>query len=255
MLRDLELLVKIQGMDQRATDLRKEIAELPRHIAIIERTLESHTRKLEADHAHLAANQKERRSAESEIQIQNQKISKLRDQMMGSKITNDQYRAFQHEIDYCQNAIRKFEDRILELMLDSESLEQLVKASEASLKAEKELVEKEKALARDRTAADQKQLDELIAERKTLTPEINAPLLNQYERLAKRGVAVSDATKGRCSACHLELRPQLFQDLRKGDKVFLCENCNRILYYNPPVDFDPELGGPVHAGGTRVDMS
>jgi predicted nucleic acid-binding Zn-ribbon protein len=155
MLPDLKLVIRLQDIDHRLADLSKEIASLPVHIADIEKKLVSHERKLDADRAALAANQKERKKCEGDIQVQEQKISKLKDQMTGAK-TNDQYRAFQHEIDFCQNEIRKAEDRILELMGESEPLDKNVKAAESALKAEKAQVEGEKSQARERTAADQR---------------------------------------------------------------------------------------------------
>jgi hypothetical protein len=251
---EIELVVRIQAMDLRAADLRQEVAALPRHIAAIERTLESHQRKLEADRALLAANSTERRRLEGDIQIQQQKISKLRDQMMSAK-TNDQYRAFQNEIQFCEEAVRKSEDRVLELMLESEGLEQNVKAAELSLRKEKEQVEREKALARERTAADQKQLEDLVVQRKQAAGELNAEVFSAYERIRKKApIAVAEASDGRCSACQIELRPQLYQELRRGDRILYCENCRRILYYNPPVNFDTAAGAPDEPG-TRVDMS
>jgi len=48
---------------------------------------------------------------------------------------------------------------------------------------------------------------------------------------------------GRCSACNIALRPQYFQDLRKGDQVLVCESCQRILYYNPPQSFEDLAAG------------
>ena len=96
---DTHLVIQLQSLDQKMSALEKEVAALPKHIAVIEKTLESHIRKLEADKAALAANQKERKKLEAEIQMHHQKISKLRDQMMGAK-TNEQYRAFQHEIEF-----------------------------------------------------------------------------------------------------------------------------------------------------------
>ncbi len=128
------------------------------------RSCSSHERKLEADRAALAANQKERKKCEGDIQAQDQKISKLKDQMLQAK-TNDQYRAFQNEIDFCQKEIRKAEDRILELMAESEPLDKNVKAAEAALKAEKTEVEKEKQQARERTAVDERSAAELNGER------------------------------------------------------------------------------------------
>src|SRR5881397_1317710 len=110
---DLRLVIRLQEIDNRMADLAREIATLPKHIAEIERKLISHERKLEADRAALVANQKERKKCEGDIQIQEQKISKLKDQMLGAK-TNEQYRAFQNEIDFCQKEIRRFEDGVLE---------------------------------------------------------------------------------------------------------------------------------------------
>ncbi|MBM3814169.1 MAG: hypothetical protein FJW20_21295 [Acidimicrobiia bacterium] len=261
MISDIDNLIKVQGADLRAEDLRKEIATLPVQVARIEKTLEAHKRKLEADQAVLAGNQKERRQLDGDVQMQQQKISKLRDQMLSAK-TNEQYRAFQHEIEYCEQQIRKAEDRILELMLESESLEKNVKVAEGALKKEEQEVERQKAEARKRTEEDRRQLEELSEARKQLVAVIPKALMDTYVRLQKKyaggGVIVADATDGRCSACQLELRPQLFQELRRGEKMLLCENCHRILHYNPPVDFDTAAGGPAAVDpreGTRVDMS
>src|SRR3981081_2250671 len=146
MTADIEQVTRLQSLDLRIAELEREIATLPRHIAQIEKTLDSHLRKLEADRAALLANQKERKVLEDDGKLEGPKISKLKDQMLGAK-TNEQYRAFQHEIEYLQKEIRTAEDRILELMSESESLETAVKSAEVALKDEKRLVETEKSRA------------------------------------------------------------------------------------------------------------
>jgi predicted nucleic acid-binding Zn-ribbon protein len=246
MLPDLKLAIRLQEIDHRLTELSREIASLPVHIAQIEKKLVSHERKLEADRAALTANQKERKSCEGDIQSQEQKISKLKDQMLQAK-TNEQYRAFQNEIDFCQKEIRKAEDRILELMSESEPLEKNVKAAETALKAEKAQVESEKQEARERTAVDQKASAELQAERAALVKDMGPMVYRRYEnaRKARRGIGVAEVIDGRCSVCHMALRPQFFQDLRRGGEVMSCESCQRILYYNPPVAFDEATGAPA----------
>src|SRR5580704_4673078 len=155
MLSDLKLVIRLQEVDNRLADLHKEISALPIHIAEIEKKLVSHERKLEADRAALTANQKERKKCDTDIQAQDQKISKLKDQTLLAK-TNEQFKAFQTEIEFCQTEIRKAEDRILELMGESEPLDKNVKAAELSLKGEKAEVDGEKQQARERTAVDQK---------------------------------------------------------------------------------------------------
>ena len=239
MLPDLQLVIRLQELDNRLGELEREVAALPRHIAEIQKKLGSHERKLEADRAALAANQKERKHRESDIQIEEQKISRLKDQMLEAK-TNDQYRAFQNEIEFCQRGIRKFEDRILELMAESEPLEKALKAAEAALLAEKAEVEGEKQRARERTDQDQRALDELRKERAAVAAELGKGTLQRYEKLRKSryGIGVAEAIDGRCSACQMAMRPQFLQDLRKGEQIMVCESCQRILYWNPPVHAD-----------------
>jgi predicted nucleic acid-binding Zn-ribbon protein len=247
MLPDLNWAIRLQDIDNRLAELTREIATLPVHIAEIEKKLVSHERKLEADHAALTANQKERKKCEGDIQVQEQKISKLKDQMLQAK-TNDQYRAFQNEIDFCQKEIRKAEDRILELMGESEPLDKNVKAAEVALKAEKAQVEAEKQQARERTAVDQNAAAELQSERAGVVKQMTPAIYQRYEKVrkARRGIAVAEAIDGRCSVCNMGLRPQFFQELKRGDQVMSCESCLRMLYYNPPVAVE-DLGVPTSA--------
>lgn len=239
---EMEAVLRVQSLDLRIAELEKEIATLPRQISEIERALDIHHRRLEADKAILSGNQKDRKRYEEDIKVQEQKISKLRDQMMQAK-TNDQYRAFQHEIEFCQTEIRKSEDRILDLMGEAEALEGNVKCAEAALKEERRTVEAEKSRAHDRSAEDQKFLAEARAERAEKAMHLSPKTTQVYDRLRKRwhGVAIANATDARCSACQIVLRPQYFQDLKRAEQLIQCESCGRILYYDPPVDLEHEM--------------
>jgi len=233
---DTHLVIQLQSLDQRISALEKEVAALPKHIAAIEKTLESHVRKLEADRAALTGNQKDRKKLEGDIQMNEQKISKLKDQMLGAK-TNEQYRAFQNEIDFIAKEIRKAEDHILELMSESEPLDHNVKKAETALKEEKIAVEAEKKRARERTAADQSELDRIHAQRKEAMSRLAPAVRSSYDRIRKKwnGTVIAEAVDGRCSACQLVIRPQHLQDIKRGDELKNCESCGRFLFYNPPV--------------------
>jgi uncharacterized protein len=239
MLPDIKLAIRLQNLDDRAAVLTKEISALPRHLAEVEQKLESHRRRLDADHAALASNQKERKRLEGEIQAQDPKISRLKNQMEAVK-NNEQYRAFQHEIEFCQQEIRRFEDRILELMSESEPLEKNVKEAEAALAVEKRQVEAEKKQVEERTGEDRKELDALRKERAGIMAQMTPRVAAEYERIrkARAGVAIAEALNGRCSKCNISLRPQFLQELRRGDTIMICESCKRILYLNPPESFE-----------------
>ena len=248
MLADLKLAIRLQEIDNRVVDLQREIAALPVHIAAIEKRLVSHERKLEADRAALTANQKERKQAEGEIQVQEQKISKLKGQMLEAK-TNEQYRAFQTEIEFCEKEIRKLEDRILDLMSESDPLDRNVKGAETALRTEKLQVEAEKERARQRTAEDQKAMAALQQERTGIVVEMTPVVLQKYERARKsrKGIGVAEVLEGRCTACNMALRLQYFQDLKKDDQVLTCESCQRLLYYHAPVTIEDLAGDAAPA--------
>jgi predicted nucleic acid-binding Zn-ribbon protein len=250
MLPDIQHAIRLQILDDRVSALTKEIGALPKLIAEIEKKLESHQRRLDLDKAALLANQKDRKRLEGEIQSHDQKISKLKSQMMDAK-TNDQYRAFQKEIEFAGQETRKAEDRILELMTEAEPLDTNVKAAEAALAAERKQVESEKSGARESTAKDQKEIDTLKTERATIVAQMTPSVVSNYDRIRKgrAGVGITEVSGGRCGRCNIILRPQFLQDLKKGETIMTCESCGRILYYNPARTVD-DL-----SGGRRVNMS
>ena len=111
-------------------------------------------------------------------------------------------------------------------MSESEPLDQNVKKAEKALAEEKKQVEAEKTQARERTAADQKELDTLRQQRAQSVSKLPKPSLSAYERIRKKvknTTVVAEAANGRCSACQIVLRPQFLQDLRRGDQLMFCE--------------------------------
>jgi len=232
---DLGFARELQELDTRLAELAREISYLPKHVAEIESRLDSHRKKLEADHAILTANQKERRRLEDDTKVWDQKITKLRDQMTEAK-TNEVYWAFQHEIDFAQKEIRKIEDRILDFMGEAETLEKNVKAAEAALQQEASEVAAEKRVAEQRTAADRIELAEAQTRRSAAAGALAPQTLGIYERVrpTRGGVAVAAARDGRCTACNVVLRLAYYQLVRAGEDVRTCEACGRILYYVPP---------------------
>ncbi len=239
---EIQSVLRLQSLDLRAAQLKKEIDALPKHVAEIEKKLELHKRRLEADRTALATNLKAKRNFEDDIKAQEQKMSKLRDQMAAAK-TNDHYKTFQSEITFCEQAIAKAEDGILQTMGEAESLDKTVKAAEASLKQEVLQVEAEQERARKRSAEDRQFLQQALLERQQIAASLDKKLNISYERIRKKwnGVVVADATSGRCSACHMTLRPQFLQEIKVSTSLSYCESCGRLLYHNAPVSMEHEL--------------
>ena len=233
MLPDIENLLKLQDADKEIRRLREEIAELPKRVEAIEQKLAGTKAQLEKAQASVKADEAARRKHETSIQDLRGRISKYRDQSLEVK-TNDQYKALLHEIQFAEREIAAAEDKILELMLNTEVREKEVKLAQAELKAETAEIEREKADAHQRTAEDQKQLTEWRAKRDQLRVGIDADLLRHYERVAKfRGTGIAEAFDHKCATCQVMLRPQTYNEVRTGQHAVVCDSCQRILYFNP----------------------
>jgi hypothetical protein len=240
MLPDIDKLLELQLADQEIRKLRDEVAALPRRVAVIEQKLAGTKAHLEKVRAAAKSDEANRKKFEATIKDLQGKISKYRDQSLDVK-TNEQYKALLHEIQFAEEEIRLNEDLILEVMVNVEAREKEVKAAEAELKAETAEIEKEKEDARRVTAEDQKKLAEWNAKRDALRQEISEDLLRHYERVAKfRGSGLAEVRAQKCMGCQVMLRPQTYNEVTLGEKVMVCESCQRIYYYNPANEVKPE---------------
>ena len=134
--------------------MRAEVAALPKHVAEIEKKLAGSKSKVESAVAAAKADEAARKKHESDIQDQQQKISKYRDQSLNVK-TNQEYKALMDEIKFAEQKIAASEDKILEIMVAADSRKEALKKAEAELKADTAENDREKEEARQRTAVDE----------------------------------------------------------------------------------------------------
>jgi len=233
MLPEIENLLHLQEADKEIRRLQDEIAELPKRVAAIEHKLADTKLQLEKAQTAVKADEASRRKYDSAITDLRGKISKYRDQSLAVK-TNEQYKALLQEIQFAEKEIAENEDKILELMVNADARDKEVKAAQAELKAETAEIEKEKEDARKRTAEDEKGLTEWRGKRDGMRAGVNEDLLRHYERVSKfRGSGISEVRDHKCMACQVMLRPQIYNDVRTGQQMVVCDSCQRILYFNP----------------------
>ena len=238
---DLQKLIELQQVDTRIAALRAEVAALPKEVAAIEAKLAGSKSAVEAAQAGMKADESARRKYESEIKDQQEKISKYRDQSLKVK-TNQEYKALLSEIEHAEKEIARLEDKILEIMVAADARKETLKQAEAALKANAAENEKEKEHARQQTAQDEKELAEFTAQRNQLRSGIGEDTLRHYDRVLKlRGSALAAVHEDQmCSVCRVILRPQVFQDVMKGEEILACDSCQRLIYFVPPPPKDEE---------------
>jgi hypothetical protein len=72
----------------------------------------------------------------------------------------------------------------------------------------------------------------LSGRRQTLIPEVDPKLLSFYERIlvGREGLGMVLIDDTSCLGCHMQLPPQVINEVRLREKMVTCENCSRILY-------------------------
>jgi predicted nucleic acid-binding Zn-ribbon protein len=231
---DLERLIALQRLDSAAHEARQRLAREPEREKALEAGLESARQAVAATKERLAKNQNTRRTIEKDIATIQSRLSKYRDQLMEVK-TNREYQAMQKEIEVAETEIKEMEETLLERMLEGDELTAAVKRVETDLAAQQKAVEGDRRAMSAESVELNASLERLGRERAELIRAIEPQALAMFELVARRrnGVAVAEARDGICSICHVRLRPQVFNTVRRNEQLIQCDTCNRILYFSP----------------------
>ncbi len=237
MLETIEKLLILQERDRRIRRVKGELI----HIEPERQTLKAKAAGAQAalEHAKLRVKQleSERKELELEVEAKKELISKYANQQFQTR-KNEEYRALQHEIDMCKEAIFKIEDQELELMEQGEAAQrEVVRATQAANDARK-LMDEQVAQLSAREANLKKELAELEVNREELASAVDESARGRYDRLVrnKGENVVVGIQHGVCGGCHMKVPPQLLVMCQAEKEVVTCSNCGRILYYTSDMD-------------------
>lgn len=229
---NLEVLKRAQQLDSDLYQGQLLLEEIPAERAKLQADLENekvHFNDLEkaSKDIQVKLKQKELELSQKELQVK-----KLDGQLSQVK-TNKEYNALQQEIASLKADNSLLEEEIIHVLDEVEAAkEELRKEKETFASISKSFQDRdnEKVAQEKKIQASlgdmKKQRDEVVAQ---LPPELG----ELYNRIAskKQGLALARVAGEVCTACQMQLRPQLVNEIRLGSQIVVCENCSRILYY------------------------
>jgi hypothetical protein len=232
---ELAQLIALQKTDTNIRRLQTEIESIPERRAEIEKEFDQRAFEIRGLEQQRDAAFHERARVEKEIFEQKQRAERAERNLMAAK-KPDEYTAAIREADAARKQISAFETQVLEQMEAFENAEKELKERAPEVEKLREDMQARFVQFDEQVARQQKELAEARAERERLVKELPKAMSALYNRISARirdGIAVAEARNGACTACYMALRPQIMADVRRGNEVITCDNCNRILYYEP----------------------
>jgi predicted nucleic acid-binding Zn-ribbon protein len=229
---ELKQLIRLQQLENTATEARGQLEDIPARLEALERALAEHAEVVEAANLALNEQRTSRATLEKNVAEVEGRLNRFKEQLMSVK-TNKEYQAMQTEIAVGKKEVGRLEDQLLERMLEADALSQDVIQAQQRLAEEQTRVDTGREHIEQERAALQAQLETFDLERNKVAEQLPSQAMSLFESLARerKGIAVVEAKLGRCTSCQVRLRPQLFNDVRLNSALIQCESCQRILYF------------------------
>jgi predicted nucleic acid-binding Zn-ribbon protein len=219
----------------RAIDLERQ--QGPARLAALEESFEEVSASVGAvKHRHDAL-RAECATLEHELKDLHQKLAKFQAALMEVK-NNKEYSAVLKEIDTAKVDISKHDEGLLARMQEMETLQADLPEVEAKLAVEIEAFDKERAAIASAMKDLEDRSRQLLAERQVVEKALPRDILSTFHRVAeaRQGVSMARVVDSVCTACNVRLRPQMYNEVRRGDTLLTCDSCRRFLYYEPPAE-------------------
>jgi len=232
---ELEQLIALQNTDINIRRLQSDIEAIPQRRAEIEKEFDQRAFEIRALETKRDEARSERVRLEAEVEETRAHAARADRNLMSAQ-NEHEYTAAIREADAARKHISQLETQILEKMETIEQAEGVLKEREPEVvKLRAEMEERVRAFE-EQTRTQTEELAARRAERERLLAALPKQMSALYNRISARirdGIAVAEARNGSCTACFMALRPQVMAEVRRGDEVIICDNCNRILYYLP----------------------
>lgn len=227
----IELLIALQQRETEIDRIDAELKKVPLKLEEIAAVLNDFEAAMEARKTALSELKKIYRSHEADIQQHQSRIQK-RDVQLRAVKTNKEYQAILKEISEIKALISNIEDETLTCLEKIDATDQEIGSIREEFASEQEKIrEKQSVLERD-AEAQQGRCQVLIDERDHLMSLVDPDLWKLYQttRSMAGKPAIAEVRASVCFGCHMNIPPQMYNELHRGNTLRNCPHCHRLIY-------------------------
>ena len=224
-------LYELQQLEQETHQCRLALADVEAKLADTQ-ALDAARAVVEQAHQRLDGIHRQQRSLELEIgELEAHLRSAEQRLYAGATTSPKELLGLQEDIRTHQRKKREAEDRVLDLMLQSDEAQEGIAAAQSALQATELRRQGEQAQLLEEKHRVSQDLVEREEQQQELTSGLPPQELLMYQRLKRsKGAAVARVERGICSGCGLALPSQEFQRARMASQLVRCGSCSRLLY-------------------------
>ena len=232
MQEQIRLLIELQKVDAVLGEMKRKREETPKRLSELQAGLGAMRSDLERYNAELDELKKDRKTKEGMLQMEIDRIHKSEGHLKDIK-TQKEYQALLKEVDQGKKLNLSREEDILKLTGDIEERDKVASEMTAALKAKEGEFAKEKELLEGDLSKIDAEFDGKKKDWDEIAKNIKPNVLKMYQKVSERRNATSvvPVRNGACTGCHMNLPPQLYNQVQKGHEMLLCPSCHRIFYW------------------------
>lgn len=232
MQNELQMLLKLQVIDYDLGELERSKAYLPDMMESLRREVSDAAEKLQTCQQGLDHARVRQRAIELEIKTKESDLQKYQKQMMAIK-TNKEYDALVAEIDSLKSAISNLETELLQTIEVAGNLEKEIIGLKERESQVRENNGSQLKILQEKVDSIGEKVSAKEALRNEVINTIPKPALSVYERVrkGKGGQVVVVVRKRACGSCFKALTPKKIQEVKRADKVYTCDACGCLMYW------------------------
>jgi predicted nucleic acid-binding Zn-ribbon protein len=225
----LRLLYLLQKVDSNLDDVEELKGDLPDTVRDLKRQIDELTVKLNAKQAFIDEFVSSRNKADNDIKDFEEKLKKYKEQQYQVR-NNKEYDAITKEIDFAEESVKilskQFEDFENRMSVAKSELEEFQGSLDELSGTLKEKAD-ELAIVSKETEDEELKYNN---ERQKIVVRLNKDIIGRYDKIRTgSGKAVSTIRKQSCGGCGNRIPPQHIMEIRRNDKIYLCQHCGRII--------------------------
>ena len=228
----LSLLIRLQECDSMLAGLSAKKNSLPEKLQQIDEEFQRFKESISQSAMRYEKLKTQREENELKVKKISEAMARSKEKLLDVK-TNKEYQAMLKEIETAETSLGGLESQIIILLEEMDELSVQVKQDQETLKqAEKNYLD-DKKIIEEKLSSFDAESDEWNRKRSALQKNIPEDLLALYEKIRKRnqGVGVIPVWKAVCSGCHMNIPPQLYNELQRSSDLLSCPSCHRIMYF------------------------